>query len=90
VTLNELQTSILDLGIRPSAVRFGSGPMTASEQYCIENEGSTWEVYYYERGNKNDLHAFVDECSACSYLLSLLRQDKSVWQNGPVTGKNTH
>jgi hypothetical protein len=53
--------------------------LTASEQYCISKEGSLWEVYYYERGNKNNLQVFPDEHNACFYLLSTLEKDRTVW-----------
>jgi hypothetical protein len=74
----ELKTILSERGIRKNAVSFSCGILTAAEQYCISREGSFWEVYYYERGNKNNLQVFLDESGACLYLLSILEKDKTV------------
>jgi len=34
--------------------------------------GDGWEVYYSERGNKNDLVIFRSESEACDYFLRLI------------------
>jgi len=79
MTVEELKNILSERGIRKNAVSFSRGILTASEQYCISREGSFWEVYYYERGNKNNLQVFLDENGACLYLLSVLEKDKTVW-----------
>ncbi len=74
----ELQNTLLKRGLRPNAVSFQTGVLTAPEQYCIAQENGVWEVYYFERGNKNGLKRFLDENSACNYLLELLLRDKVI------------
>jgi hypothetical protein len=81
VTVEELQNILSERGISKNSVSFSGGILTASEQYCISREGRFWEVYYYERGNKNNLRIFLDESDACLYLLSVLEKDKTVWSN---------
>jgi hypothetical protein len=75
----ELEQTLRANNIHPEAVRFGSGLPDADEQYCIAREGSRWEVYYAERGQKSNVKIFDSEDAACSYLLSILKQDASVW-----------
>jgi hypothetical protein len=79
MTVDELKNLLMARGLRPDALSFYGRILTAAEQYVMEKEGSMWAVYYYERGNKNDLRLFVDEAGACSYLLSILEADKTVW-----------
>jgi hypothetical protein len=79
MTVEELQNILSERGIRRNAVSFSVGLLTAPEQYCISREGSFWEVYYYERGSKNNLQMFPDESSACLFLLSTLEKDRTVW-----------
>jgi hypothetical protein len=79
MTIDELKSILSERGIRRNAVSFSGGLLTASEQYCVSREGSFWEVYYYERGNKNNLQVFPDESSACLFLLSILEKDRTVW-----------
>jgi hypothetical protein len=86
MTVDEVKNLLMERGLRSNAVSFYRGLLTAAEQYVIEREGSMWAVYYYERGNKNDLRLFVDEAGACSYLLSILEKDKTVWMTGMPPG----
>jgi hypothetical protein len=79
MTVEELESILSERGIRKNSISFSRGILTASEQYCISREGGFWEVYYDERGNKNNLQVFPDESSACLYLLSILDKDKTVW-----------
>jgi len=78
--MGELQEFLAGRNIDPAAVRFGSGSDAGTEEYRIEPSGSMWEVYYAERGRKNEFRRFQDEESACRYLLSLLEGDRSVWK----------
>ena len=80
MTLTELKRNLLERGLRPNAVSFEGGVLTAAEQYVIEGKAGLWEVYYYERGNKNNLTSLPDEAAACAYLLTVLEKDKTVWQ----------
>jgi hypothetical protein len=79
MTVAELKRNLLERGLRPNAVSFERGVLTAAEQYLIENKAGLWEVYYYERGNRNDLALFPDESTACAYLLAVLEKDRTVW-----------
>jgi hypothetical protein len=79
MTVSELKRNLLERGLRPNAVSFEGGVLTAAEQYLIENKAGLWEVYYYERGNKNNLAFFPDEASACLHLLAVLEEDRIVW-----------
>lgn len=42
-----------------------------NEALCLGHEGSTWEVYYSQRGVKSDLKLFQEEESACDYFYSV-------------------
>ena len=86
MTVDELNAVLMARGFRPNAVGFYGGVLTTTEQYVIEKDGSMWAVYYYERGNKNDLRLFIDEAGARSYLLSILEEDKTVWTKGMSRG----
>jgi hypothetical protein len=82
MTVGELERNLLERGLRPNAVSFKSGVLTAAEQYVIEKRADMWEVYYYERGDRNDLTLFSDETAACLHLLALLEKDRTVWIKG--------
>jgi hypothetical protein len=84
MTIDELKNLLMASGLRPNAVSLYGG--AAAEQYVIEKEGSMWAIYYYERGNKNDLRLFIDEAAACSHLLSILEKDQTVWMKGTSRG----
>lgn len=74
----ELKNILYQQGLPKNAVSFEAGVLTAPEQYCITQENGSWEVYYFERGNKNDLKRFFDENSACNYLMEILLRDKVI------------
>lgn len=42
--------------------------------WCVEQdkEDGVWEVYYLERGQKNNLQRFDNEDQACCYMLGRL------------------
>ncbi len=45
-----------------------------NEAFCIRlNRDGKWEVYYSERGNKNDLKEFENESVACDDLLKRIK-----------------
>jgi hypothetical protein len=84
MTIDELKNLLMASGLRPNAVSLYG--RAAAEQYVIEREGSMWAIYYYERGNKNDLRLFSDEAGACSDFLSILEKDRTVWMKGTSRG----
>ena len=48
------------------------------EHYCIVQVGmvnKTWEVYYSQRGNKDELFIFKDENEACEYFSKWISGD---------------
>ncbi len=77
----ELKKDLIARGIRHGAVSYEKGVLTAAEQYCISKQGAVWEVYYFERGHKNNLRVFADEGSACAHLKSVLDNDRTVWES---------
>jgi len=81
-TVRTLRDRLLRASLDPSAVSFDAGLLTAAEQYCIWQNGPVWEVFYYERGNKNNLHSFSNEEDAADDLEKRLLADKTVWLRG--------
>lgn len=51
MTVDELKKNLFERGLRPDAVCFEDGRLTAAEQYVIGKKSRMWEVHYYERGN---------------------------------------
>ncbi|MDM7999793.1 MAG: hypothetical protein QUS33_07310 [Dehalococcoidia bacterium] len=39
------------------------------QQYVLEEEQGKWLVYYFERGERDQLRVFESEDEACRYLL---------------------
>lgn len=44
------------------------------EQYVIDQCPGGWQVFYYERGQKNNLHFFADLEEACDYVYKKVKQ----------------
>ena len=44
------------------------------DKYYIGKVEKNWEVYYGERGEKNDWHIFENENDACEYLIYRLNK----------------
>ncbi len=65
-----LQQVVQFTGIDPNQLSFG-GP--ADDAWCIQQipEGA-WEVFYYERGSKDNLWVFDSEEAACYYFFGLV------------------
>ena len=42
------------------------------ERFCVEFNGSVWEVYYSERGIKTTQKEFSTEAEACEYIYKRL------------------
>jgi len=45
------------------------------KEYCLEQTGSGWSVYYRERGDRDFEHTFVSESKACEFMLAEILQD---------------
>lgn len=45
-----------------------------NERFCLFQNKDSWEVFYNENGKKVGLRKFVDESSACKYLLWVLKK----------------
>ncbi|MEH2531592.1 hypothetical protein V1277_002029 [Bradyrhizobium sp. AZCC 1588] len=54
----ELRRALAALGVQRRAVSI-DGVEATEEQYRLKRDGDTWAVYYYERGNKNELRQFA-------------------------------
>jgi hypothetical protein len=72
--VSELLNTLSAHRVRPRAYSI-DGFDADEEQYRLEKSGTLWAVYYYDRGNKNDVCYFDKEEEACSYLLDLLLAD---------------
>jgi hypothetical protein len=71
VNLTELARALTDIGIAPTTVALGG---RADYAWCVEQspEDGIWEVFWYERGNKNNLVRLSSEAEACFQLLGRL------------------
>lgn len=43
-----------------------------NEAYCLDNENSTWIVYYSERGSRTSLKSFESEDEACAHFARII------------------
>jgi len=70
VNLNELAKLLATIGIAPEVLALGG---RADYSWCVEETSDgAWEVYWYERGNKNGLVRLDTESEACFQLLGRL------------------
>jgi hypothetical protein len=70
VNLTELADAVARIGIPQQLVALGG---SAEYAWCVERaEDGAWEVYWLERGNKNNLVRLPSEDTACLYLLGRL------------------
>ncbi len=66
----ELKSAVAEIGIMDRLVAVKG---YAEYAWCVvEAEDGAWEVFWGERGNKNELERFSSENQACSYLLGRL------------------
>jgi hypothetical protein len=73
----QLKIRLTELKITPSAYSLSGG--LPNECYVLgQQPNGLWEVYYSERGQKNDLHIFDSEASASQFLLEHIVQDTTV------------
>jgi hypothetical protein len=70
VNLAELADALERIGISPEVVALGGH---AEYCWCVEQaEDGAWEVFWRERGNKNNLVRLATEDAACFQLLGRL------------------
>jgi hypothetical protein len=70
VNVQELESAVAAIGVPARLVAAGG---RAQFSWSVEQaEDGAWEVYWLERGDKNDLERFTTEHQACAYLLGRL------------------
>jgi hypothetical protein len=70
VNCDELTSAIDAIGISDRLVAVRDH---AEYAWCVvRSDDGAWEVFWGERGNKNDLETFASEHQACAYLLGRL------------------
>ncbi len=70
MNLHALLTALREIGIADEVVALGGH---AEMSWCIEqNTDGQWEVFWLERGNKNELITLQTERAACQQLLGRL------------------
>ena len=70
--LAELKKFLNELNFNKNSYSLNSAEYPV-EAYVIYFNGSEWEVYYSERGNKVALEKFKDESDACEYFLKFTK-----------------
>lgn len=66
----ELAGALDQIGVSRQVVALGG---SAEYAWCVEQaDDDAWEVYWLERGNKNNLVRLPSEEAACFYLLGRL------------------
>lgn len=70
MNLKELARVLAAIGIAPEVLALGGH---ADYSWCVEQSSDgVWDVYWFERGNKNDLIRLNSESEACFQLLGRL------------------
>jgi hypothetical protein len=70
LNLTELANALDQIGISRQVLALGG---SAEYAWCVEQAGDgAWEVYWMERGNKNNLVRLPTEDAACLVLLGRL------------------
>lgn len=72
MNVKTLGTELQKIGVPQGAYQLSIG--LPNEKFCIGQNGSKWETYYSERGNKSGLKEFTDEESACEYFYSWMKK----------------
>jgi hypothetical protein len=91
MTQQELRDALRELNVRPDAYCLDGE--TANEAYVLERQGTTWFVYYSERGKKTGEKQFPSEGDACQYMFQVVTHDSSTKsslakpEDGPGSGK---
>ncbi|MEC3907482.1 hypothetical protein VOI54_10665 [Tamlana sp. 2201CG12-4] len=68
--IDALKERLNDLGVRESDYVLGF--FWDDKFSIIKNEQNKWEVFFSERGNKNDLQVFDTEYEACEYFFNYI------------------
>jgi hypothetical protein len=74
MSIEELKDLLKRKNVPLDLVAFLDGGTPLKEQLCLSFERGMWEVYYYERGNKINLHRFLNEDEACMYLIEMIKK----------------
>lgn len=77
MNLRSLGTALDAIALEPGVVALGS----RDEQcWCIhpDKDGTGWEVYWMERGQKNHLVRLPNESAACELLLGKLTESQLI------------
>ena len=86
MNLAELADSLHLIGIRPEVLALGSH---AEYAWCVEQaDDGAWEVFWQERGDKNNLVRLATEEAACYFLLGRLTYSQLL--AGAVRGPATN
>jgi hypothetical protein len=48
------------------------------DAYVLEENYGIWEVYFYERGHKENIRKFKSESEACEYFLKYILEDSVI------------
>ena len=67
--LDSLDQDLVKLGVPRNYYSLG---LERNERTCVIEEDGDWLVYYFERGRREDVHAFSDFLDMKKYLLSEL------------------
>jgi hypothetical protein len=62
----KLKTALRDGKFDTSGYRILEAPDEST--WCLKRQGKTWLVFYFERGQRWQLHRFNDEAAACEYF----------------------
>ncbi|QYK06882.1 hypothetical protein [Shewanella zhangzhouensis] len=71
--LTELRKELASKGYRRGTYSVGKTPI--GEGHCILQEGNIYLVFYYERGNRYELHSHVDVNDAIYQFRERLQND---------------
>lgn len=79
MTVDDVLNEVVRCGGDANAIYVGKG--NPEDRYAILQDARIWKVYYSEKGQQLELQQFGTEKEACEYLLSLLKQDQTLWGN---------
>ena len=74
-----LKESLKAKGVLMAAVRINTTP--SDNSYCLLDNGSEIETFYFERGGKYELRTFTDQASAIAFFEEWVLSDQSI-RNG--------
>ena len=77
MNLKELSAHLQFECYQPNSYHIGSNWSGCGDSYCIDRVGEMYEVFYVERGQRNEAtHRCVTEAEACSAILAELDRDR--------------